>query len=92
MLFRPLSCHNYVVSVRTTIDIPEDLYEALRRRAGSARTSMRSLVIGAIERKFGGRRRSFGYFVGCPPGQRGRAKESPDPRGRRVPISNKDSC
>jgi len=51
-------CHNYVMSVRTTIDIPEDLYEVLRRRAASEQTSIRSLVIGAMERKFGGRRRT----------------------------------
>jgi len=35
------------MSVRTTIDIPEDLYEVLRRRAASEQTSIRSLVIGA---------------------------------------------
>ena len=47
------------MSVRTTIDIPDDLYEALRRRAASERISIRSLVIGAIERKFRtGRRRT----------------------------------
>lgn len=46
------------MSVRTTIDIPEDLYEVLRRRAASEQTSIRSLVIGAMERKFGGRRRA----------------------------------
>ena len=44
--------------MRVTIDIPEDLYEALRWRAGSERTSTRSLAIGAIEPKFGGRRRT----------------------------------
>ena len=47
------------MAIRTTIDIPEDLYEPLRRRAASEKTSIRSLVIGAIEGKFsGGRRRS----------------------------------
>jgi hypothetical protein len=46
------------LSVRTTIDIPDNLYEALRRRAASEKTSIRSLVLGAVERKFsGGRRR-----------------------------------
>jgi hypothetical protein len=58
VLFRSLSRHNYVMSVRTTIDIPEDLYETLRRRAASEQTSIRSLVIGAMERKFGSRRRT----------------------------------
>jgi hypothetical protein len=32
------------MSVRTTIDIPEDLYETLRRRAASEQTSIRSLL------------------------------------------------
>jgi len=45
------------MSVRTTIDIPDELYAALRRRAASERTSIRSLVVGAIERKVGGARR-----------------------------------
>ena len=45
-------CHNYGMSVRTTIDIPENLYEPLRRRAASEKTSIRSLVISAIESKF----------------------------------------
>ena len=40
------------MSVRTTIDIPENLYEPLRRRAASEKTSIRSLVISAIEGKF----------------------------------------
>jgi hypothetical protein len=45
------------MSVRTTIDIPDDLYETLRRRAASEHTSIRSLVIDAIERKFRTQRR-----------------------------------
>lgn len=40
------------MSVRTTIDIPDELYEALRRRATIERTSIRSLVIAAIKGKF----------------------------------------
>ena len=34
------------------MDIPEDLYEALRRHAAAQRTSIRSLVIGAIQGKY----------------------------------------
>jgi hypothetical protein len=49
-------CHNYGMSVRTTIDIPDDIYEALRRRAARERTSIRSLVIGAIDQKFRNKR------------------------------------
>jgi len=44
------------MSVRTTIDIPDELYESLRRRAASERTSIRSLVIGAVEQRFSNRR------------------------------------
>jgi predicted HicB family RNase H-like nuclease len=35
------------MSVCISIDIPEDLHEALRLRAASEQTSIRSLVIGA---------------------------------------------
>jgi hypothetical protein len=52
------------MSVRTTIDIPDDLYEALRRRALSERTSIRSLVIGAVEARF--RRKAPGDLVRGP--------------------------
>lgn len=45
------------MSVRTTIDIPDDLYEALRHRAAGEQTSIRSLVIRAIEGRFSARRR-----------------------------------
>jgi hypothetical protein len=45
------------MSVRTTIDIPENLYNTLRRRAAGEKTSIRSLVIGAVEAKFSVRRR-----------------------------------
>ncbi len=43
--------HNHRVSVRITIDVPDDLYEALRRRAVNQR-SINALLIGAIEGKF----------------------------------------
>lgn len=46
------ACHNSGVSVRTTIEIPGDLYEALRHCAATEQTSIRSLVIDAIEAKF----------------------------------------
>jgi len=42
-------CHTYGMSVRTTIDIPDDLHAELRRRAAAERTSIRSLVTSAIE-------------------------------------------
>lgn len=40
------------MSVRTTIDLPDDLYGALRQRAASERTSIRALVIDAVEAKY----------------------------------------
>jgi hypothetical protein len=49
--------HNYGMSVRTTIDLPDDLYELIRRRAASDRTSVRALVVGAVERRYGRRAR-----------------------------------
>ena len=40
------------MSIRTTIDIPEDVYEKLRRKASDEKTSIRALVLNAIEGKF----------------------------------------
>jgi hypothetical protein len=40
------------MSVRTTVDLPDDLHAALRRRAAAEHTSIRSLITGAIESKF----------------------------------------
>jgi len=54
------------MSVRTTIDIPDDLHTALRQRAAAERTSIRSLITDAIESKFRPRpsRRVMGPLVG----------------------------
>ena len=54
------------MSVRTTIDIPDDLHAALRQRAAAQRTSIRSLITSAIESKFRPRpsRRVTGPLVG----------------------------
>jgi hypothetical protein len=43
------------MSVRTTIDIPDDLHAELRRRAAAERTSIRSLITSAIETRLGSR-------------------------------------
>jgi hypothetical protein len=37
------------MSVRTTVDIPESLHNRLRHRAESSGTSIRSLIVRAIE-------------------------------------------
>jgi hypothetical protein len=40
------------MSIRTTIDIPEDVCETLRRKAADEKTSIRALVVNAIDAKF----------------------------------------
>jgi hypothetical protein len=54
------------MSVRTMIDIPDDLHAALRLRAVAEGASIRSLITGAIESKFRPRpsRRVTGPLVG----------------------------
>ena len=58
------------MSVRTTIDIPDDLHDELRRRAAAERTSIRSLITGAIESKF--RSQPSRYVTGPLVGKKGR--------------------
>jgi hypothetical protein len=41
------------MTIRTTVDIPEPLHRELRRRAERSGTSMRSLIIQAIQRTYG---------------------------------------
>jgi hypothetical protein len=38
--------------VRTTVDIPDPLHEALRQRAQKSGTSVRSLILKAIEQSY----------------------------------------
>lgn len=45
------------MSVRTTVDIPDELYSTLRQRAAREKVSIRSLVILSIEEKFRPKRR-----------------------------------
>lgn len=40
------------MAVRTTVDIPEPLHERLRRRAESSGTSIRSLIVRALEETY----------------------------------------
>jgi hypothetical protein len=42
------------MAVRTTIDIPEPLHDQLRQRAESSGTSIRSLIVRAIEQTYAG--------------------------------------
>jgi hypothetical protein len=49
--------HNYVMAIRTTIDIPKPLHDQLRERARSSGVSIRSLIIEAIEQVYSGKRK-----------------------------------
>ncbi len=42
------------MAVRTTVDIPEPLHDRLRRRAESSGTSIRSLIVHALEETYPG--------------------------------------
>jgi len=65
------------MSVRTTIDIPDDLHAELRRRAVAEHTSIRSLITSAVETKF--RARTSRQVKGPLVGKKGRAGAgSPD--------------
>jgi hypothetical protein len=45
-------CHNHVMAVRTTVDIPEPLHDRLRDRAESSGASIRSLIVRALEETY----------------------------------------
>jgi hypothetical protein len=42
------------MAIRTTVDIPEPLHDRLRRRAEDTGTSMRTLIVNAIEQTYPG--------------------------------------
>jgi hypothetical protein len=52
------------MAVRTTVDIPEPLHEKLRHRAETSGTSVRSLIVQAIEQTYSEPRK--GRFVTGP--------------------------
>jgi hypothetical protein len=52
------------MAIRTTVDIPEPLHDALRNQAAQAGTSIRALIIRAIEQSYGPR--SKGAYVTGP--------------------------
>jgi hypothetical protein len=45
-------CHYYGMAIRTTVDIPEPLHDRLRNRAASSGTSIRSLIVRALEEAY----------------------------------------
>ena len=51
------------MAIRTTVDIPEPLHEALRHRAAQSGTSMRALIIRAIEETYSKKRKGT-YVTG----------------------------
>ena len=62
------------MAVRTTVDIPEPLHDELRGRARKSGTSIRALIIRAIEHSYKGRKKGA-YVTG--PMVRGRGKLGP---------------
>ena len=57
-------CHNYGMAVRTTVDIPEPLYQTLRDRSRRMNVSIRSLVVRALEETY--RPKKKGRLVSLP--------------------------
>lgn len=62
------------MAVRTTVDIPEPLHQKLRHRAEQTGTSIRTLIVRAIEQSYGGSKKGK-YVTGplLPKGRRGPA-------------------
>jgi hypothetical protein len=52
------------MAIRTTVDIPEPLHDILRHRAAQSRTSIRALIIRALEQTYN--TRSKGAYVTGP--------------------------
>ena len=51
------------MAIRTTVDIPEPLHDRLRRRAEQSGTSVRALIVRAIEQTYGPLKKS-NYVTG----------------------------
>jgi len=62
------------MAVRTTVVIPEPLHDALRQRAAQSGTSMRALILRALEEAYG-KKRKGAYVTG--PFVKGRGKLGP---------------
>ena len=56
-------CHNPAMAIRTTVDIPEPLHDRLRHRANQSGTSIRALIIRALEQTYRDREKG-GYVTG----------------------------
>jgi hypothetical protein len=53
------------MAIRTTVEIPENLHAALRHKAAQSGTSMRALIVRAIEQTYG--RKKKDAYVTEPP-------------------------
>ena len=62
------------MAIRTTVDIPEPLHDQLRRRAEDTGTSMRKLIVDALEHSYAEPRKGR-YVTG--PLIRGKGKRGP---------------
>lgn len=51
------------MAVRTTVDIPDNLHEVLRHRAAQTGTSMRALIVRALEERYA-KKRKGAYVTG----------------------------
>jgi hypothetical protein len=51
------------MAIRTTVDIPEPLHETLRHRAAQSGTSMRALILRALEETYSQKRKGA-YVTG----------------------------
>ncbi len=78
-------CHNEVMAIRTTVDIPEPLHEVLRHRAAQSGTSMRALIIHAIEETYS-KKRKGAYVTGPLIKGKRNAKVGPVVPDRREPA------
>jgi hypothetical protein len=63
------------MAIRTTVDIPEPLHHRLRQQAERSGTSMRALIIRALEQSYSQPRR--GRYVTAPP-IKGKGKRGPN--------------
>lgn len=62
------------MAVRTTVDIPEPLHHELRKRSEQTGTSMRSLIVQALDQTYGPKKKGK-YVTG--PMIKGRGKLGP---------------
>jgi len=50
--FTRILCHNPVMPVRTTIELPQPLHERLKQRSEASGASIRSLIVQAVQEAY----------------------------------------